>query len=63
MSIMISSHILGELQKVANVFGIITGGELLMEVTEDELKDRCSGDSDSLEEFYLDAVRKGRKVC
>ncbi|MBO4458799.1 MAG: ATP-binding cassette domain-containing protein [Butyrivibrio sp.] len=63
MTIMISSHILGELQKVANVFGIITGGELLMEITSDELKERCSGDSDSLEEFYLDVVRKGRKVC
>ena len=63
MTIMISSHILGELQKVANVFGIISGGELIMEITNEELRERCSGDSDSLEEFYLDVIRKGRKAC
>lgn len=63
MTIMISSHILGELQKVANVFGMITGGELVMEVTSEELKDKCPGDSDSLEEFYLDVVRKGKRAC
>ena len=50
-------------QKVANVFGIISGGELIMEITNEELRERCSGDSDSLEEFYLDVVRKGRKAC
>ena len=49
MTIMISSHILGELQKVANVFGIINEGELIMEVSSDELRERYTGETDSLE--------------
>lgn len=63
MTIMISSHILSELQKIANVFGIISNGELVMEVTSDELLERYGGDSSALEEFYLDIVRGGKKAC
>ena len=63
MTIMISSHILGELQKVANVFGIISGGHLIMEVSAEELKEQYASDSESLEEFYLDVIQKGKKVC
>ncbi len=61
MTIMISSHLLGELQKVATVFGIISEGELVTEVTADELKNSYLDDVDSLEEFYLDIIRKGQK--
>ncbi|MCR5557945.1 MAG: ATP-binding cassette domain-containing protein [Butyrivibrio sp.] len=63
MTIMISSHILSELQKVAGVFGIISKGQLVMEVSADELKNKYAGDPDSLEEFYLDVIRKGQKAC
>lgn len=63
MTIMISSHILGELQKVADVFGIISEGEMVMEVSADELKDSYADDADALEEFYLDVIRKGAKAC
>ena len=42
ITIIISSHILEELHKVANVFGIISDGELLMEISSEELKERCS---------------------
>ena len=63
MTIMISSHILSELQRIADVFGIISGGELVMEVTADELIEKYSGDSSALEEFYLDVVRGGKKAC
>ena len=63
MTIMISSHLLGELQKVATVFGIISEGKLLTEVTADELKNIYIGEADSLEEFYLDIIRKGQKAC
>ena len=38
---MISSHILDELAKVADSFGIIHEGRLLDEFTTDELSDRC----------------------
>jgi ABC-2 type transport system ATP-binding protein len=41
MTIMISSHILEELSKVANVFGIINHGKLIKELTEEKLKAEC----------------------
>ena len=41
ISIMISSHILDELAKVADCFGIINEGELLDEFTSEELHKRC----------------------
>ena len=41
ISIMISSHILDELAKVADCFGIINEGTLLDEFTADELHRRC----------------------
>lgn len=41
MTIMISSHILEELGKVATAFGMITNGELVMELSKDELKEKC----------------------
>ena len=63
MTIMISSHILGELQKVANEFGIISGGQMVMEVSADELKNSYANDADLLEEFYLDVIQKGKKAC
>lgn len=37
----ISSHLLGELEKVANVYGIINQGVLLEEITSEELDRRC----------------------
>ncbi len=41
MTIMISSHILEELDKVATAFGMIAKGELVMELSRDELKEKC----------------------
>lgn len=41
MTIMISSHILEELGKVATAFGMIANGELVMELTQDELREKC----------------------
>lgn len=37
----ISSHLLGELEKIANVYGIINCGMLLEEITSAELENRC----------------------
>lgn len=42
LTIIISSHILDELVKVADSFGIIHGGKLLDEFTAEELDKRCS---------------------
>ena len=38
----ISSHILGELSKIATKYGIINEGKLVEESTADELKEKCT---------------------
>ena len=40
-SIIISSHLLGELQKVATHYGIIRHGRMICEMTADELEESC----------------------
>ena len=42
MTVIVSSHILDELAKVADAFGIINDGKLIDEFTADELDARCS---------------------
>lgn len=42
MTVLISSHILEELSKIATDYGIIYNGVLLQELTRDELMKRCS---------------------
>ena len=42
ITILISSHILGELSKIATRYGIIREGNLIEEFEADELSDRCS---------------------
>lgn len=42
MTIIISSHILEELSKIATHYGIIHNGNLLQELTREELLERCS---------------------
>ncbi|MCD7729656.1 MAG: ATP-binding cassette domain-containing protein [Clostridia bacterium] len=40
-SVVISSHILGELEKIATHYGIIRGGRMIREMTAEELKNDC----------------------
>jgi ABC-2 type transport system ATP-binding protein len=42
MTVIVSSHILDELAKVADAFGIINDGKLMDEFTSEELEKRCS---------------------
>lgn len=41
ITILISSHILGELSKIATTYGIIKNGALVEEFSREELKERC----------------------
>jgi ABC-2 type transport system ATP-binding protein len=41
VTILISSHVLGELEKVATHYGIIRNGTLIKELREDEMSDEC----------------------
>ncbi len=41
VTIVISSHILGELEKIATHYGIIRGGKMIEEMTADELEKGC----------------------
>lgn len=40
-TVLISSHILGELEKIATHYGIIRGGKMIIEMTADELENSC----------------------
>ena len=40
-TVLISSHILGELEKIATHYGIIRGGKMIQEMTAEELEARC----------------------
>lgn len=41
ITILISSHILGELSELATAYGIISNGKLIEEITSEQLKERC----------------------
>ena len=41
ITILISSHILSELEKIATVYGFISHGKLIEELTVEELQDKC----------------------
>ena len=41
VTILISSHILGELEKIATHYGIIRGGKMIVEMTAEELESTC----------------------
>ena len=41
VTILISSHILGELEKIATHYGIIRGGKMIVEMTADQLEADC----------------------
>ena len=41
VTVLISSHILGELEKVATHYGIIRGGKMIVEMTAEELEKSC----------------------
>lgn len=60
ITVLISSHILGELSKFATRYGIIHQGKLIEEFTEEELWERCRSSDNSkqmdLEDYFLERI-------
>lgn len=56
LTILISSHILDELSKIATHYGIINSGNLIMEITAKELKEKCA---EKLEIITGDTAKAG----
>jgi ABC-2 type transport system ATP-binding protein len=54
VTMMISSHILGELSKLATKFGFIEKGHMIKEITDNELERECAGGT----RFHVSDVRK-----
>ncbi|MBX4267209.1 ATP-binding cassette domain-containing protein [Clostridium estertheticum] len=52
ITILISSHILSELYKIANVFGIINDGSLVSEIQKKDLDNEVSS-SDDIEDYFI----------
>ena len=65
ITVLVSSHILGELSKFATRYGIIHDGKLIEEFTEEDLWRRCAGtgrqDID-LEDYFLSRIG-GKQAC
>lgn len=59
ITVLVSSHILGELSKFATRYGIIHHGKLIEEFTEDELWENCRENGQSyadLEDYFLSRI-------
>jgi len=58
IAILVSSHILGELEKIATRYGIISNGKMVDEFNADELpKD------EKLEDYFLNLMMGGKKIA
>ena len=62
ITIMISSHILEELAKLADSYGIIHEGKLIEQFTNDELMSRC-GQFVAIKTHHTDLYRRGRSAA
>ncbi|MDD3173917.1 MAG: ATP-binding cassette domain-containing protein [Herbinix sp.] len=58
ITILISSHILGELSKIANRYGVINNGIMVTEFTNEELETKCKGEL----EIKVDNVEQAKYI-
>lgn len=58
ITILISSHILGELSKIANRYGVINNGTMVDEFTNEDLEKRCASEL----EIKVDNVDKAAEI-
>lgn len=61
ISFLISSHILSELSLIANEFGFMHNGRLILTTTCHELEDHCSKNNMTLENFYFNLLQNPNK--
>lgn len=59
MTLLISSHILNEIEMVADRVSVILNGRIIVETTIADLKERIGG---NLEEFYFEAIKNPKAV-
>ena len=57
MTVIVSSHILGELEHTADRFGIVNGGVVVREITQDDLKEKQAS-----VEIAVDDLPKAKEV-
>lgn len=60
MTILISSHILGEIEHIADTIGVIAGGNLVQETLLSEIKEHYQG---GLEDYFFDIMTGGKKYA
>ncbi len=58
MTILISSHILGEIEHIADTVGVVAGGTVVKEVPLSEIKERYQG---GLEDYFFEIMAGGKQ--
>ncbi len=59
MTIIISSHILSEIEHIANKIGVLAGGTIVQEVSLADIKEKYA---DGLEDYFFDIMSGGGKA-
>lgn len=60
MTILLSSHILSEIEQVCDTIGVLSGGRIVREV---ELQTVCRECPGGLEEYFFSIMNGGERVC
>lgn len=60
MTVLVSSHILGEIEQVADIVAVIRAGTILREVPLESLKAERPG---NLEDFFFEILAEGGEAC
>ena len=69
VTILISSHLLGELNQLATCYGFVHAGKMVEQISAEELKEKCTGvavkelktDAVSLESYYMSVIKGGKR--
>lgn len=56
ITILISSHVLDELYKIASSFCIIENGRVIVDMSKDEIEQYCIENNSNVEQYYFDMI-------